>query len=237
MQNIIFLLIVLSIGLTHGLEPGHGWPIALIYSVEKEAKYRKAFISSSLISIAHFISSIFSVIVYIVISEFFVFETFILTIIAFILLLIMALISLGAYVRKSEELHIDHSHDTKIEKEHKHSHFHKEIGVHTHFHRHFTNKPITLKGIVIFAFILGFAHQEEFALLSLAMIGVNPYLLMIFYAIGVFSALIGITLLSLKFYEKIKRKVNDIEKYLPLINFISFLTLAFLILFEIFIEF
>lgn len=234
MENIIYLLFILIIGLTHGIEPGHGWPIALMYSAENEQKYKYAFISSSLISIAHFISSIFAVVIYIILNQFFVFETFILTIVAFVILLIMALISFIDYFRKREELHFDHAHDNKIEKEHEHLHFHEEMGWHTHFHRHFKNRPLTLKGLVLFAFILGFAHEEEFALLGIALAGVDPYILMLFYGIGVFSALVGITLLSLKFYESIKKRVKNIDKYIPIINFFSFLTLAILIIFELF---
>jgi len=30
---------VILIGLLHGLEPGHGWPVAALYSLRKEKKF------------------------------------------------------------------------------------------------------------------------------------------------------------------------------------------------------
>jgi hypothetical protein len=58
-----------------------------------------------------------------------------------------------------------------------------------------------LKSITSFAFILGFAHEEEFVILAVAAGGgVDPVMLMIAYAVSVAVALIGITLVSLKVY-------------------------------------
>lgn len=234
MDLILYSVFILGIGLTHGLEPAHGWPIALLYSVETKNKYRSGFISSSLIAIAHFISSIVAVIIFIIINEIFELESFILSLIAFIILIVMAIVSIKDYIVRKGELHLSHTHKENLEKGHDHTHYHEDIGEHTHFHRHFKNRALNLKSIVSFAFLLGFAHEEEFALLGLAFAGINPYLLMITYAIGVFVSLVGITLLSIRIFETIKRRVNDIEKYLPLVNFVSFLILAILVLIDLF---
>jgi len=235
-DELIFFIFVLAIGLTHGLEPAHGWPMALLYSSEMKNKYQKAFISSSLIALAHFSSSIFAVIIYVIINQYLLIDSKFLLVIAFILLLLMAIISLKEFFIRKAELHIDHTHDREIDKEHEHPHTHEGIGEHTHFHRHFSKKPLSLKGLIIFAFILGFAHEEEFALLGIAFTGINPYLLMMFYGIGVYFSLVAITLVSLKFYDFIKRKADGIEKFLPLINFFSFLILGIIILTDIFLN-
>jgi nickel/cobalt transporter (NicO) family protein len=52
----------------------------------------------------------------------------------------------------------------------------------------------SLSALVISALVLGFAHEEEFLILSLAAGLVNPLLLMIVYALSVSVALIGITI-------------------------------------------
>lgn len=146
----------------------------------------------------------------------------------------MAIISVKNYIIRKGELHLTHSHAERVKDGHDHKHYHEDIGEHTHFHRHFENRALNLKSIVSFAFLLGFAHEEEFALLGLAFAGINPYVLMITYAVGVYLSLVGITLLSIRIFETIKKRVNDIEKYLPLINFASFLILAILILIDLF---
>jgi ABC-type nickel/cobalt efflux system permease component RcnA len=64
------LIGVIAIGLLHGLEPGHGWPIALLYSVRTRRPTFYAFVSSGIISFVHFISSIAVVLVYFVASSF-----------------------------------------------------------------------------------------------------------------------------------------------------------------------
>jgi nickel/cobalt transporter (NicO) family protein len=53
----------------------------------------------------------------------------------------------------------------------------------------------SLSALVISALVLGFAHEEEFVILSLAAGLVNPLLLMIVYALSVSIALISITIL------------------------------------------
>ena len=48
------LIGVIAIGLLHGLEPCHGWPIALLYSVRTRRPTFYAFVSSGIISFFHF---------------------------------------------------------------------------------------------------------------------------------------------------------------------------------------
>jgi len=122
---------------------------------------------------------------------------------------------------KSEDLaetqhgHLHHEHTDHID--HKHSHWHKEIGDHTHTHIHQQRVRPTLAAIAGFALVLGFAHEEEFVILSLAVGGVNPILLMVAYA-SVAIALIGITILAVKVYLHIQHKVIHYTKYLPKIS-------------------
>lgn len=94
-----------------------------------------------------------------------------------------------------------------------------------HFHPKRIN--LSLWKIASCAFFLGFAHEEEFALLALVMGGVNPLLLMIAYGLAVTASLIGVTILGVKMYEKVKAKISRYEKYIPKISGIVLLILAF----------
>ncbi len=84
------ILGVVAIGLLHGLEPGHGWPIALLYSARTSKPTFYAFISSGIISLFHFVSSITVVIVYVVASSLINFTSPILRYIAFAALVLLA---------------------------------------------------------------------------------------------------------------------------------------------------
>ncbi|MBI2576110.1 hypothetical protein HYV84_02770 [Candidatus Woesearchaeota archaeon] len=68
MEYHVYLGVIL-IGLLHGLEPGHGWPVAALYSSRKGKKYGFALLSSLILSAAHFVSSIAVVIVFILIDK------------------------------------------------------------------------------------------------------------------------------------------------------------------------
>jgi hypothetical protein len=98
---------------------------------------------------------------------------------------------------------------------HEHEHWHKDIGYHSHEHIHQIRKSPSLKSMTGLAFILGFAHEEEFVILAIvAGSGGNPLTIMIAYACAVAIALIRITLLSLKVYQFFQHKIIYYSKYL-----------------------
>jgi hypothetical protein len=109
-------------------------------------------------------------------------------------------------------------HDFTEELEHEHAHWHSVMGNHTHLHLHQKRSLPTLAAIAGFALILGFAHEEEFVILTLAIGGINPLLLMIAYATAVAAGLIGVTVLAVKLYSYIQHKVIQYTKYLPKIS-------------------
>jgi hypothetical protein len=81
--------------------------------------------------------------------------------------------------------------------------------------------------LAISGLILGFAHEEEFVILSLVAGGVNPVLLMIVYAISVSVALIGVTILSVKVITTtIQDKIIHYTKYLPKVSAIILAIMA-----------
>jgi nickel/cobalt exporter len=221
------LMGVVAIGLLHGLEPGHGWPIALLYSARTSKPTFYAFISSGIISFFHFASSITVVVIYVVASSLINFTSPILTYIAFAALVLLAIKLLTEKVESELESQHGHFHDNAEEVEHEHQHEHPETGFHTHLHFHPKRINLSLWKIASCAFFLGFAHEEEFALLALVMGGVNPLLLMVAYGLAVTAGLVGVTILGVKMYEKVKAKISRYEKYIPKISGVVLLILAF----------
>ncbi|MGD6810407.1 MAG: nickel/cobalt transporter [Candidatus Bathyarchaeia archaeon] len=210
---------VIVIGLLHGLEPGHGWPLALLYSAKTTRPTFYAFVSSGVLAVAHFVSSIAVVLVYIVVSFFFDFQSPILTYIAAVVLVILGIRMLREKTHSNLDEQHGHFHDNACDLTHTHPHEHLEgEGFHEHEHMHPKRLNMSLRKLASCAFVLGFAHEEEFALLALAVGGVSPLLLMTSYGLAVAAALIGVTLLGIKMYERVKTRIERYEKYIPKIS-------------------
>jgi nickel/cobalt exporter len=224
------LMGVVAIGLLHGLEPGHGWPIALLYSARTSRPAFYAFISSGIISFFHFVSSITVVVIYVVASSLINFTSPLLRYIAFVALVLLAIKLFMEKVESDLESQHGHFHDNAEKVEHEHEHEHPQTGFHSHMHLHPKRTNLNMWKIASCAFFLGFAHEEEFALLALVVGGVNPLLLMIAYGLAVTAGLIGITILGVKMYEKVKAKISRYEKYIPKISGVVLLILAFSLL-------
>jgi nickel/cobalt exporter len=78
--------------------------------------------------------------------------------------------------------------------------------------------------------VLGFAHEEEFALLALAVGGVSPLLLMVSYGLAVAVGLIGVTILGVKMYERVKTRISRYEKYIPKVSGVILVVMAVVLL-------
>jgi hypothetical protein len=85
---------------------------------------------------------------------------------------------------------------------------------------------LSLTGIAVFALVLGFVHEEEFALLAFAVGGVDPLRLMLIYAGAVMSALIAVTLLAVKVYSHMEEKLREYEGLIPRISGLILLVTA-----------
>jgi len=221
---------VVAIGLLHGLEPGHGWPIALLYSARTGRPTFYAFVSSGIISFFHFISSIAVVLVYFLASSFVNFTSPILKYVAFIALIVLAV---KLFLEKADdqlENQHGHFHDNAQNLEHEHEHEHPGMGSHVHLHFHPKRLVLSLRKIASCAFFLGFAHEEEFALLALAVGGVSPLLLMSAYGLSVTASLVAITVLSIKMYERVRVRIYRYEKYIPKVSGAILLLLAIFII-------
>lgn len=221
---------VAVIGLLHGFEPGHGWPVAVLYAMKKRNAVANATLSSSVIGIGHLVSSIAVVVAYVLLQKWLNFEAPWLKYVAVALLLILAFKLFREKVDDLERQH-GHNHQDTPEIKHEHEHEHPEQGGHTHKHRHQAAVALSLLGLASFAFILGFAHEEEIALLALVAGGLNAWLLMLSYGVSVLLGLIVATVTGVKLYQQFQPKLERYEKYIPKISAAILAAMAIIIIF------
>ena len=208
---------VVLLGLLHGFEPGHGWPVAVLYSMKKRNAIASATLSSSIIGIGHLVSSIAVVVAYVLLQKWLNFEALWLKYVAAALLLVLAFKLFKEKVDDLERQH-GHNHPGNPEIEHEHVHEHPGQGQHTHKHKHKATVVLSLLGLASFAFILGFAHEEEIALLALVASGLNAWVLMVSYGVAVLLGLIVATIAGVKLYKQFQPKLSRYEKYIPKIG-------------------
>lgn len=208
---------VVMLGLLHGFEPGHGWPVAVLYSMKKRNAVASATLSSSIIGIGHLASSIAVVVAYVLLQKWLNFEAPWLKYLAAVLLLVLAFKLFREKVDDLERQH-GHSHPGNPEIEHEHEHEHPGQGKHTHKHKHRAAVALSLLGLASFAFILGFAHEEEIALLALVASGLNAWILMVSYGVSVLLGLMMATIVGVKIYKQFQPKLERYEKHIPKIS-------------------
>ena len=227
-------LAVITIGLVHGLEPGHGWPIAAILSKENKRPYSYGLVAGGVLSAAHFVSSLAVVAVYYLanyfLGSFVDFSGPWFKILTAGLLLILAF---RFFRQKRPHLHGSHGeHIMSKNDEVSHEDAHK-YGLD---HDHSTQSPqiMNLRQLTGFAFVLGFAHEEEFVLLALFIGGVDPLLAMSVYATAVTVTLVAATLVAIKAFLAIETRMNKYQKYIPKITGLILTILAVLFLLPVF---
>jgi len=148
-----------------------------------------------------------------------------------VMLIILAYVFFKEDVKAEFEDQHGHFHENREEIRHEHEHEHPNGIWHTHEHRH-AKTVLTLLGIATFAFFLGFAHEEEFVILALAVGGADPLMLMVAYAASVAVALIGITVASIKAYSRIKHRIQRFKGYVPKISALILLLMAIALIFN-----
>lgn len=256
-QEALGLLIgAVALGAAHGIEPGHGWPVAATYALDQTNKWLYGFAASFIIGVGHLISSLAMVAVFFYAKSFFnltqVNEPITIlggiqiggpvSLVAGVLLITLGIReyygghSHGTGHAHSEENHShDHDHDhSHSEHTHSHSeHSHSKSGLgarikavlpfvggdsHSHGHSHDDLDDAAdrgLLGIAWFAFVLGFAHEEEFEIIALCAGSDHCLELMGAYALTVISGIVGLTLLLVAGYEHYEEKVEQYTPYLP----------------------
>ena len=230
MQEIIAILSGITIfGLLHGINPSHGWTIAVLYSLQSKRPLLSGILSSGILAMAHFLSSIVVVLAFLLFSTYIYIPQNYLNYAAAIALAILAYMF---WKEKPEDLvknQHGHLHQFSDGVKHDHIHWHTDEGYHRHLHTHQIRILPSLSAVTGSALVLGFAHEEEFVILSLTAAGVNPLLLVVVYALSVSVALIGVTILSVKVITTIQDRMIHYIKYLPKVSAIilSIMAIAF----------
>lgn len=259
------LLGAVVLGAVHGVEPGHGWPVAAAYALDQTNKWLYGFVSSLIIGVGHLISSLAMVAVFFYAKSYFsltqINEPVTLfsgiqiggpvSLVAGILLILLGIREYTGHSHDDghshgEAGHTDEAHEHGHETEHTHEDGHDHGNVHDHDHETastaisggFTRvkNRITggghshdhgelnqaaergLFGIAWFAFILGFAHEEEFEIIAMCAGSQYCLELMSVYAITVILGIVGLTMLLVAGYTHYEEKVEQYTPYLPLFS-------------------
>jgi len=196
-----------GLGLLHGVEPGHGWPVAAAWALARRHPWRAGILAATVIGIGHLISSIAVVIVFFAAKEYFALgETGWINWVAGGLLLVLAAWQLRAGLRGGHHHHHGHGHD------HGHGHGH---------HHHDAAPPPARAGLwalAVFAFTLGFAHEEEFQLIALCAGSEHCLTLMLTYALAVIVGLVALTLLLVAGMERFQHRLEHAQRNLTLLS-------------------
>jgi ABC-type nickel/cobalt efflux system permease component RcnA len=235
----------IALGFVHGIEPGHGWPVAASYALDQSNEWRYGFAASSLIGIGHLISSLAMVGVFFYAKSYFqltrVDEP--ISILGGITIggpvsIVAGVLLIGLGIRE-----YTHGRSHQHEDEHGHSHGHdhatastrdrssdglltrvktrlRGIGGHSHEHGAdpATDADRGLLGIAWFAFVLGFAHEEEFEIIGLCAGSMYCLELMAAYALTVIIGIVGLTMLLIAGYQEYEQTVEKYTPYLPLFS-------------------
>lgn len=203
-----------SIGMLHGVEPGHGWPVAAAFALDRRRPMAYAVMAALILAIAHLVSSFAVVAVYALADEFFGISNFRwMHLVAGGLLLLMAF----HQWRSGGHHHgAGHNHDA-------HSHAGE--------HKHVDGRG--LLGLVGFAFALGFVHEEEFAIIALAAGKASPWVVMAVYAIAVAASLVLLTILTVALFSRFETVLRRHKHKLPRVSAIILATMGLAYLFRL----
>ena len=243
------LLGAITLGAVHGVEPGHGWPVAASYALDRTHTWTYGLAASLIIGVGHLVSSVAMVGAFFYAKGYFELTQVNEPITVFGDLQIGGPVSLVAGVllialgireythghghshgrgnghshdhgdhSHDHDDHGDHSHDYDDHGDHDdHPHDHDDHDDHSHDH---DDQPADrgLLGIAWFAFVLGFAHEEEFEIIALCAGSTHCLELMTAYALTVIAGIVGLTLLLIAGYERYEERVERYTPYLPLFS-------------------
>lgn len=230
------------LGLIHGAEPGHGWPIAGTYALNRSRTYWHGFVASTLLGIGHLVSSLA------VVGVFFLAKTYFslseldapviigdvqlggpVSIVAGVLLIILGWREYHSTAGHGDHTHHDHHGEEQATRTsrtnseesglvNRLSTFLRSGGHHHHHDMADDGQTQSLSHIVWTAFVLGFAHEEEFEIIGLCLGSAQCLALMIMYAIAVMLSLIGLTMLLIAGYHRYEQRLEAVQPYFPMLS-------------------
>jgi cytochrome c biogenesis protein CcdA len=206
-QTLSIYVTAVTIGAIHGIEPGHGWPVAAVFALRKRNRWTFGLAAAVIIAVAHLISSFAVVAVYAVADSVWQFGEFDwLHYVSGALL-----IAMGAW----QWLRGGHGH-------------------HGHHHGRADNSGAYsgLWAIAMFAFVLGFAHEEEFAIIALSAGKASAWGVMAIYALAVSASLVALTLVSIATFNRLAGRMHGVEHALPRVSAAVLIVMGVAYLFE-----
>lgn len=272
-EALSLLIGAVVLGGIHGIEPGHGWPVAAAYALDQRNKWFYGFASSLILGVGHLISSLAMVAVFFYAKSYFnltqinqpitIPDGFQIggpvSLVAGILLILLGIREYFGHSHEnghshsddrphededshgmmlltpeSRHSHDDHDHHSDYGGQHEHAdHSESNSGIlarlkgvftgggHSHDHSHGELDDAAnrgLLGIAWFAFILGFAHEEEFEIIGLCARSNYCLELMSAYAITVILGIVGLTMLLVAGYTHYEDRVERYTPYLPVFS-------------------
>jgi nickel/cobalt exporter len=218
------------LGLIHGAEPGHGWPIAATYALDKPHRWLSGFVSGLLIGVGHLVSSIAVVLVFFLLKSSIGFSQ--LGWLNYAVGALLILLGIREYRHGHHHEHTNnhdhnhggsdsdetHTHDHTDDTDEHHHSTDQDDAHHAHSHELSSNDPRGLWGITSAAFFLGFAHEEEFEIIALCTGSSSCLELMLVYAFAVILALVALTLLLVAGFEHYEERVERYAEYFPMLS-------------------
>ena len=231
-----------ALGLVHGLAPGHGWAVAASYALDKPNRWFYGVASSLILGIGHLVSSIAMVVVYFWAISYFGFTQF--EWMNYVAGVVLVALGVWQYFDGHDHTGDGHGSDHAEERRRADDHalgrghvrdpargdekrrgrfvrlrralpFERDA-THSHPHEHADEAADRgLYGMVVFAFALGFTHNEEFDIIAICTGSAYCLELMLLYSVAVITSLVGVTLLLLAGYERYEDRLDAYADYLP----------------------
>jgi ABC-type nickel/cobalt efflux system permease component RcnA len=217
-----------ALGAIHGVEPGHGWPVAASYALDQSNKWVYGFAASLIIGIGHLISSLAMVVAFFYAKDYFDLAQAnepipVGTIqIGGPVSIIAGVLLIGLGIREYTRGHShDHSNEAHASHDHGHDGLVSRLKSHLPLVSGHSRTELDdaadrgLLGIAWFAFVLGFAHEEEFEIIAICSGSTHCLELMTAYAVTVILGIVSLTLALIGGYEHFEEQVEAYTPYLP----------------------
>lgn len=218
----------LVLGIVHGIEPGHGWPVAAAYAVQKPRKWAFGVAASVILGVGHLVSSLTVVAVFLLARAWLDLERWTRPIALAEGIRIgspidvaagIVLVALGVrmLVRARSGSAHGHHHGHRHDHDHHHNRPHDHHGLGHADADEAARKG--LWGLAAFAFALGFAHEEEIQIIGMCA-GADSLCvpLMATYALAVIGALVAVTLVLIAGYALAEERVEKWARHFPLVS-------------------
>lgn len=184
-----------GLGLLHGAEPGHGWPVAASWAAARARRWRAGVLAAVVIGGGHLVSSLAVVLAFFAAKAYFALgATRWIDWVAGALLLALAAWQLRAATRAGGGHHHHHHRDAESDAA--------------------PGAASGLWALAAFAFTLGFAHEEEFQIIALCAGSDHCLGLMLTYALAVIAALVVLTLALIAGLERFRHRLEHAQRTL-----------------------